>query len=110
MTEKKRERWGVPRGIADIVISLCADYDRRKTCVTRSIVPPSVQKAYEGINSIIDQALENVEPGMRQDLLTDIQMHRGYMYSPASVYISKNAYYSRKRMVIYTIAKFFNLV
>ncbi|MBR2342995.1 MAG: hypothetical protein IKA64_01930 [Clostridia bacterium] len=105
MRGRARDRWGLPRGVVDIVIDICIDYDRRRLCIETKSVREDVRACYERLNSAIDEALLHAEPIVRQDLFTDIKTRRGYAYSPASTYMCKSAYYARKRKVIYAVAE-----
>jgi len=103
-------KWDIPYSVVKIVHSLCVDYDRRVVSIASTDTAPDVINQYKALNQVIDTALEEVEIGIRRTMLDDIQKHRGYDFSPASPYISKNTYYMRKRKIIHDIAKLLNLI
>lgn len=104
-------KWNVPENVVDIVKAVCADYDRRKRAIRASLLTAEVSEEYIRLNNAIDSSLdENIEEALREYILTDIQLNRGYESSPASPYYAKNTYYQRKRKVIHDIAKSLYLI
>lgn len=101
--------WDIPHGVVEIVRAVCADYKRREHMIKFSSITGEVLAEYMRLNAIIDEALTSAEAGIRGSLLADIGRGRGYDYSPASPYIAKNTYYSRKRRIIHDIAQKMNL-
>ena len=97
-------KWGIPKTVVVVVIAICADYDRRTKAMQLNTVPYEVARHYADLNEVIDNALADVEPGMRSLLLADLQQGKGYDKSMASPIIGKNGYYNRKRKVIHDIA------
>lgn len=100
----------LPSSVVEIVKTICADYDRRERAIKHGNVTGVVLERLVELNAIIDAALEDIEIGVREDMLRDIQNRRGYDFSPASYCISKNTYYKRKKKLIYDIAKNLALV
>ena len=98
-------KYDIPTTVVEIVKTLCADYNRRERATKFSNVTGDVLARYVQLNAVIDKALEEVEVGIRKDILQDIQKRRGYDFSTAAECISKNTYYRRKRKLIYDIAK-----
>lgn len=107
---KKYFQYELPSSVVEIVKTLCADYSRRERAIKYGNVTGAVLERYVELNATIDTALEDVEIGIRMDMLRDIQNRRGYDFSPASYCISKNTYYKRKKKLIYDIAKNLALV
>ena len=97
-------KYDIPTSVVDIVKTICVDYERRERSIKFGNITGAVLARYIELNSIIDAALEDVELGIRKSLLRDIQKRRGYDFSEANWAISKNAYYRRKRKLIYDIA------
>ena len=62
------------------------------------------------INKAINNALEEIEVGLRKIIINDIIENRGYSKSGAQIVISKNAYYRRRRKLIYDIAVLLSLI
>lgn len=106
----KANKWGLPPSVVRIVGAMCTDYDRRNVAIKFDKGSEDTLAYYRRINGIIDVALEEVEVGIRRDMLNDIILNRGYDYSPASPFLAKNTYYSRKRKIVYTIAKAMYLI
>lgn len=102
--QKMYFKYEIPTSIVEIVKVVCSDYDRREKQIKHGIVTGDVLATYVRLNNIVDCALEDIEVGIRKDILKDIQYRRGYDFSPASPLISKNTYYRRKRKLIYDIA------
>jgi hypothetical protein len=100
----------LPSSVVEIVKAVCVDYARRERAIKHGNVTGAVLARFVELNAIIDTALEDIEVGIRMDLLRDIQSRRGYDFSPASYCISKNTYYKRKKKLIYDIAKSLALV
>ena len=98
-------KYDIPTSFVDIVKTVCADYNRRERAIKFGTITGDVLDCYIKLNSIVDKALEEVEVGIRRDMLSDIQKRRGYDFSSAALIISKNTYYRRKRKLIYDIAK-----
>ena len=102
--------WDVPRSVVNIVRSVCADYDRRKTEIERAQMSDIVLKVYADINATVDRAMEEIEVSIREALLFDIAYGRGYDVCAASSYLSNNAYYRRKRKAVHDIAVGLHLI
>ena len=100
----------LPSSVVEIVKAVCVDYARRERAIKHGNVTGAVLARFVELNAIIDTALEDIEVGIRMDMLRDIQNRRGYDFSPASYCISKNTYYKRKKKLIYDIAKSLALV
>lgn len=95
----------LPSTVVNIVKTLCADYNRREQAIKRGNVTGAVLDRFVELNAVIDTALEEIEVGIRKEILYDIQYNRGYDFSPVSYCIAKNSYYKRKKKIIYDIAK-----
>lgn len=102
--QKMYFKYDIPTTIVEIVKAICGDYERRERLIRHGTITGEVLSRYVFLNSIVDKALEEVEVGIRKNMLEDIQYRRGYDFSPASPFISKNTYYRRKRKLIYDIA------
>lgn len=98
-------RFEVPYSVVLMVRAVCADYYRRAKLARRTDIGEAVLKTCSDLNVIVDLALEQIEPGIREDILYDIAQGRGYSRSCAQLVISKNAYYRRRRKLIHDIAK-----
>ena len=108
---KLYRKWVIPDNVVDIVKSVCADYDRRKRAIQASLLTAEVMREYIRLNDAVDKALtDNVEEALREYMLTDIQLNRGYDLSPTSPYLAKNTYYQRKRKVVHDIALELHLI
>ena len=102
--EKMYYSWNIPASVVYLVNAICADYERRQRAIKYSTVTGAVLERYIQLNSVIDQALSEVEVSLRADLLQDITAGRGYTKSSAQYLVSKNAYYRRRRKLIHDIA------
>ena len=98
-------KWEIPSGVVAIVKAVCADYERRERAIRYSNITGEVLSRYVELNAVIDNALEEVEIGIRRDLLEDIREGRGYDFSATSPFLAKNTYYQRKRKLIHDIAE-----
>lgn len=103
-------RYEIPKSVVVIVKSVCADYDRRKLLSEMGELDEGVKARYDYLNGAIDDALIEIDPGIKRVMLEDIRNNRGYDYSPASPFLTKNSYYMRKKKVIHDIAKGLSLI
>lgn len=111
MTKRQKKRKnGISTSIVAIVKAQCLDYERRKRLLINTNLSRELVEKYSYLNSIIDAALGNVDPGIRIPLFRDLQLGRGYAHSPASPFLAKNTYYARKWQLIRDIAEGFGLI
>ncbi len=103
-------KYDIPKTVVELVKAFCADYHRRERAIKFSNVTGEVLERYVELNAVIDRALEEVEVGIREDILRDIRKRKGYDFSAAASCLSKNTYYRRKRKLIYDIAKGLSLL
>lgn len=103
-------KWGLPINVVLIVRAVCSDYDRRNNIIKFNTASEEVIAHYREVNGCIDKALEEIEVGIRRDMLNDIILNRGYDFSPISPFLAKNTYYTRKRKTVYSIAKAMHLI
>ena len=103
-------KWELPASVVNIVKTVCADYDRRARMIKCTATTDSVLARYAELNAIVDKALEDVDIGIRRDLLEDVKKGRGYDFSAASPFLAKNTYYRHKRKLIHDIAKGLSLI
>ena len=108
--KKIYDRWEIPYGVVQIVCSVCCDYSRRDKAISYCTESCSVLDEYRRLNGIIDNALGEIEVGVRSVIFDDIKLSRGYMCSPCSALLAKNTYYNRKRKLIHDIAVGLNLI
>ena len=94
----------IPTSVVGVVYAVCTDYYRREREMKYGVVSGDVLSKYAELNTVVERALLSVESEFREDLLSDIAERRGYERSRTAVLISKNAYYRRRRQVIYEIA------
>lgn len=102
--------WEIPSGVVSVVNALLADYERRERAIKYSNITGATLARYVELNSVIDRALDDIEAGLRSDILRDIADGRGYTRSPAQCVVSKNAYYRRRRKLIHDVAKGLSLL
>ena len=106
----KNAKMGIPTSVLTLVRAQCLDYERRTRIISNPNAEETVKEKYIALNRIIDEALSVVDCGIRMSLFRDIQLGRGYAHSPASPFLAKNTYYSRKRALIRDIAIGFSLL
>lgn len=100
----------LPCGVVSIVKAILADYRRRENRIRRGNLSVESLRIYVALNAAIDKALEDVEIGVRRDILNDLCQKRGYDGSPCGGYMGKNTYYRRKRKLVFDIAKALHLI
>ena len=96
-----------------VIESLCADYPRRKRiieCDFRTQTGDAAVEAFMQTNGVIDKALEVVDEGLREYILSDIINKNGYERSMASPFIAKNSYYRQRNDAIKQMALLFHLI
>ena len=87
--------------IAEAVI---CDVPRKERAIAYSSVSPELLTQYIAINSALYDAVAKFEPTLCRAIMNDIIDHVGYDHSSAAMYVSKGAYYRRKRMFIHDVA------
>lgn len=102
--------YNIPSNVVNIVKAVCADYERRQRAVESNKANGEVREEYIRLNTIIDEALSDVEIGLRDFFLRDFRDNHGYERSEATFLLSKNAYYRRKRKLIHDVAQALNLI
>lgn len=110
MGRKLKTRWDIPYSIVKIVRMVCADYDRRRIAIELNSESDAVISEYKRLNSIVDDALVEIDEGIRRVLLVDISIGRGYDFSPASPFMARGTYYQRKCKLVHDIAQGMKLV
>ena len=108
--EKMYFSWEIPSSVVYMVNAICTDYDRRERAIKYSSITGQVLERYIELNAAIDKSLEEIEVGIRRDILQDIAEGHGYNKSKAQTLVSKNTYYRRRRKLIYDIAKKLSLL
>jgi hypothetical protein len=103
--QKMYFKYDIPTSVVELVKAVCSDYNRRERAIKFGSITGEVLDRYIFLNTAIDKALECIEAGIRKDMLSDISKKRGFQFSAASMLISKDAYYRRRRKLIYDIAK-----
>ena len=106
---KEYFRYEIPKTVVDVVRAVCADYKRREQAIKYSTVTGNVLQSYIQLNNVIETALTDIEPGIRNALFEDVCQRRGYDKTPA-VEIYKNGYYRRKKQFVYRVAIGLNLL
>lgn len=96
--------------VVQIVNAIIADYDRRENLIKYSTVTGPVLDRLVELNAIVDRALEDIEPGMRRDIVQDITFGRGFYKSNCCVMMEKNTYYRRRRKLVHDIAVEMHLI
>lgn len=71
---------------------------------------PIVKDVFIELNKIVDSAFEEIEPGIRNDMFSDIIVGRGYGKSRCNLIMCKDAYYKRRRKIVYNIAVNMNII
>ena len=105
------DAWELPGGVAKIAKAVCADYDRRAKALRTDAVIGEIRETYTRLNAAVDLALAEIdEPNVREEILRDMVVRRGYERSRTQTYLCKNSYYARRRMVTYLVAKALALV
>ena len=106
----------LPYWVLQIVTSICADYERRAAALREGkldyedVCEDAILARYGELNSAVDRALEEVEVGIRRDMLCDVALGRGYRRSAAQYVLSKNAYYRRRHKLMHDIARELRLI
>ncbi len=99
--------------VLEVLQTLCADYPRRKRiveCQFKRHTQEEVILNFKRTNDLIDEALTQVDEGIRMYVLSDIAHRNGYDKSMASPFISRTSYYRQKNNALLSMAKLFNLI
>lgn len=95
----------LPGEVVSVAVAVIGDYRRREREIERGVLSEHLLSAYKKYNGIIDEAVSVLEPGMRDEMLSDIIKGRGYEHSMIGWMLAKESYYMRKREVIYRVAR-----
>ena len=109
MKYRGRCEYELPSSLVCVIKSVCSDYYRRATAIKNGTASGVVLDEYLRLNIAVETALEDIEKGIRGELLHDVALGLGYNKSVISVFMAKNTYYQRRRKLIYDIAKALNL-
>lgn len=105
-----KHRTPLPPEVNNVVVALCADYDRRAELLRRHEAPAEVLELCYRLNSGIDRALAEVcEEGIRNDIRRSIAERRGARRSLLPI-LGEGAYKRRKRDSEYRIAEVLRLL
>jgi hypothetical protein len=99
--------------VLDLIQTLCADYPRRKRiieCKFRTVTTDEAVARFKRLNDVIDDAMKQVDVGIREYVLSDIACRNGYNKSMASPFISRTSYYRQKNNALLEMAKGFDLI
>ena len=107
---KQFYKYELPTGVVKVVRAQCADYERKTLAIKSGTLTPEVRKAYEETNDAINTALADIEESCREEFLVDIAENRGWHKSRINWLLSQEAYYNRKWLAVYQIAKGLHLV
>lgn len=110
MRRKQYGNFEVPSGVARMVNAICADYYRRDREIRDGNIKEGVARRYVEFNVAIDNALCDIEEGIRFEILRDISENRGYLKSSVQSIISKNGYYNRRRKLVRDVALALDLI
>lgn len=108
--QKMYFKYDIPTSVVEMVKAICLDYNRRERAIKYGTITGEVLDKYIMLNASVDKALEEIEVGIRKEILDDIGNKRGFQFSAISQMLSKNAYYRRRRKIIYDIAKELSLL
>ena len=97
-------QYKLPSSVVNVVKCIIIDYNRREGAIKHSAITGAVLERYIELNSAIDKGLSDIETGIRTYMLEDIIHGVGYERSQVQPLMSKNAYYRRRRKLIYDIA------
>lgn len=100
----------LPSEVVQIVRGIVADYERRENAIKFSNVSGDVLSRYVEFNRAVDTALSVVDKNIRDDIMKDVALNRGYDFSLCSVHVSKCTYYLKKRQFIFSVANELNLI
>jgi hypothetical protein len=100
----------LPREVVGVCVAVICDYERRRREIERGALSERLFSSYLRYNTIVDSALECVEANAQREMRLDIASGRGYERSIISSMYCKDAYYNRKREVIYRMAELLELI
>ena len=109
MKDRGRCEYELPSSLVCVIKGVCSDYYRRATAIKNGTASGVVLDEYLRLNIAVETALEDIEKGIRGELLRDVALGLGYNKSVISAFMAKNTYYQRRRKLIYDIAKALNL-
>lgn len=108
MREEKSAK--LPPEVRQVVVALCADYDRRERALRCHSATPDVLSLYETLNRGIDRAIAEIcEARICTDMRRDIGAKRGARRTPL-YFMSEGTYKRRKRDTQHRIAETLHLL
>ena len=103
-------KWDLPRDVVGVVVGICVGYGRRERAIRQETVAGAVRARYVELNAIVDCAMEEIEAGLRREILDDMTAGRGYCKSAAQYIVGKDTYYRRRNKLIHDVAKALDLI
>ena len=95
----------LPGEVVSVAVAVIVDYDRRARAIRQGVLSEHLLSWYTRYNDIVDEGLSVIEEGARREMLSDIVSGRGYEHSMIAWMYAKDTYYSRKRELIYRVAR-----
>ena len=83
------DNYTMPASAVRLVEAVCGDYARRCAAIKNGSAKGAVLDKYIELNVAVETALENVEIGIRGELLRDIAIGRGYNRSAVSGFVAR---------------------
>ena len=103
--------WAHNREVYNVVVALCADYERRKKEIAKGKIDSVHLEYYKVLNDAIDRALEQaVDSDIREQMLIDISNRTGHRKSKCCLYMHGNTFKAQKSETVYHIAKNLQLI
>jgi len=100
----------IPRSVEKAVLAMCRDYPRRKRCLENKSSSESISEVFAALNNAIDESVSFLPDIERNIMLRDICYGNSYYTSKLITMMSCNAYYMRRKKIIYGIAIAYNLI
>ena len=99
----------IPPTLSTVIVSLCADYDRRRSVIEEQSAPFNVIMEYRFLNyRMLNAALEVAGERDALAFITEIGKRRGH--SSSKCYLSETLYKTRKKQVKENIARKLSLL
>ena len=104
----------LPLHVKRQIFALCGDFKRRQKELERAKRRPEVLCEYRRLNELILDAVSEACPydsdEVKMKMIEALGEIRGYKWSPLCTVMSAAAFYRRKQLIIYAIAKRMDMI
>lgn len=102
----RKARYDLPKRVCEASIAILADYRRRATEIERGRLPQATLETYAELNHLCDLAAYDLQPVVRNAIMKDIELRRGWELSELNPIAEKKPYYNWKKKIVKRFAAY----